>query len=401
MSPTEQKQLGAFLESRGKKDVREYLKIVRSASPEEQTAAGEKRRIWAQAQQTNPKFQEEALWVLAHTHLLQEALERPEEELLWLKPSIDGSKASEPQRDHYALLGVASDATFQQIQDAHRLRYRDARQLRSRHEAHQVYAELDEAWRILSDSNLRAQYDAENTAMLNPQSPPTEHVSDHDALTHSPDLAFTGPSQIQFTLSGKPVQHTLRVERIGTGLVDATIRSDQPWLTVSPERLDPHAASQALTLTMLPSEVPGKGALGQLVLKNFNGQRLALHVRVEIAPETPVRRSFWMAVACGGLLLAAGWAFGGSFLPSQTNTPVIHLTVSPSTAEAWINNTKQPSNWPVQIDELPADSPVRLRVVAEGHEDHEETLVLSAGQELTKTIRLNPLPETFNPSSVE
>ena len=391
MSPTEQKKLGVFLDSRKKKSVQEYLKLGIRASAEDQAEAVEKRRLWAQAQQTNPKFQEEALWVLANTHLLQEALEKTQDELLWLKPSSEGHTDSDSSTDHYQLLGVTQDATFEQIQDAHRLRYRDARQLRNRHEAHQVYSDLDEAWRVLSDPDLREEYDARNTVAPELALRSAPDLSDREALTHSPNLAFTGPSQLEFSLSGKSIQHTLQVERIGSGLVDATIRSDQPWLKVSPERLDPHAASQKLTLTMLPEEVPGKGALGQLVLKNFNGQRLALHIRVRTTPETQVRKGFVWGLLGLSVLAALGWVLLQPLHSGTTEAPVIHLSIEPPNATAWINNKKQAEGWPQRIDGLPADSPFRLRIEAEGHKDHQETLVLKSGQELTKSIRLEPL----------
>ena len=328
MSPTEQKILGAFLASRGRRDVQEYLKLSASSSPEQQAAAVEKRRLWAQAQQTNPKFQEEALWVLAHTHLLLEALEKSSEELIWLKATPSKAPSKDGVQNYYDLLGVPPDATTAQIQDAHRLRYRDARQMKDRHEAHQVYAELDEAWRVLSEPSLRDDYDAQQKPALRLSEHPTQSTSgldstpkDREALTHSPDLTFTGPSQLRFDLKGKPEKHHLNVERIGPGLVDATLRSDQEWLKVSPERLDPHASSQRLTLTLLPERVPGKGALGQVVLKNFNGQRLSLHVRVRTAPETHIRRGFLAALLGVASLVGAGLLLAPQFLASSPEPP--------------------------------------------------------------------------------
>ena len=52
---------------------------------------------------------------------------------------------------------------------------------------------------------------------------------------------------------------------------------------------------------------------------------------------------------------------------------------------------KQSSDWPIQAVGVPADTPFRLRVEADGHQNYQETLVLSHGQELTKSIRLEPL----------
>ena len=63
MSPDEQKRLGAFLKEKDVDHAHAYLKLSKTAGSEACEAAIEKRRLWAQAQQTNPRYQDEAIWV--------------------------------------------------------------------------------------------------------------------------------------------------------------------------------------------------------------------------------------------------------------------------------------------------------------------------------------------------
>ena len=397
MSPTDQKKLGAFLGLHKSRTVRDYLGLALHTDGSEAEDAVESRRLWAQAQQTNPKFQEEALWVLAHTHLFTEAMEKKPDELLWLNPALpdeDTASAGPTDANPYELLGVPTDATNQQIQDAHRLRYRDARQLRNRHEAHQVYAALDEAWRVLSDPKLRQEFDTTQAPKFQLKQEVAEQEpvvqSDRQALTQSPDLSIFGPSQLEFELGRKTILHHLRIERIGPGLVDATVRCDQPWLKVRPETLDAHSSSQTLTVELNPGKVPGAGALGQLVLNNFNGQRISIHIRVRKLSQKRIRKGFLLGVAL--LALAVAWMSPKitAYIADDAISPKLTLSIQPPATAVWINNQKHEGGSVVQIDNLPADSPFRLRIDAQDHASHEETIVLKTGQEMTRSIELRP-----------
>ncbi|MCP4920159.1 MAG: hypothetical protein GY913_24925 [Proteobacteria bacterium] len=190
-------------------------------------AAIKKRRGWAQGQQANPKYRNEALWLIKNNALirrtlvdgrdaylaeiasrstsrslevlslfikgtlaggmltpdaenailkqgktmgLQEAAIRERIELLLQKTGARRQSADEaedaptstkaPFRDYYELLEVPPTATLDEIEAQHRAKYRWARSLKDKDRVTQLYADLDEAWRILKAPMRRARYDA-------------------------------------------------------------------------------------------------------------------------------------------------------------------------------------------------------------------------------------------------
>jgi curved DNA-binding protein CbpA len=399
MSPEEQKRLGAFLRSHDHRSAQAYLGLRAEFEEDTGESALEKRRTWAQAQQTNPKFQDEAIWVLSNLNVLREALAIPAEEMLWLD-TTHGHEANRLQEGNlYELLGLSAAATTDQIRDAHRLRYRDARHLKDRHEAHQIYAALDEAWRVLNDPELREAYNTEHAlsagkkfSVPEPASDPA--LSEKQALTDAPTLRIQGERQLSFEIAHKVIRRKIRIEREGPGLVDATLRSDQNWLSARPERLEPHAASQDIHIQIDPKLLPGQSALGQIVVKNFNGQRLAIHIRVT---RRPLKASRLIKGAFGLFILLAALFFmpatralffGQAGPPIQA--PIIHLQVHPGPATVFVNNNDFAPQTEFILRDLPTNRPFSLRVEKQGFKTYKERVVLSAGQERKITVVLEP-----------
>lgn len=400
MSPDEQKRLGAFLKAHSQHSVKSYLGLKADFNAETSEAALETRRVWAQAQQTNPKFQDEAIWILSNLGILRQALTIPPEELLWLdRAEQEDSKPSEPIT-FYEELGVSRHATSAQINDAHRLRYRDARHLKNRHEAHQIYAVLDEVWRVLGDPALKKEYDAQlpgeikllvsDTTRLDVAS--IEPLSEKKALTDAPLLSIRGNRQFQLTVTKKVARRKIRIEKDGPGLVDATIRTDQPWLTANPVTLDPHATGQDIHFEVIPAKMAGRSALGQIVIQNFNGQRIAVHVKVT---------RVWMDRARIAIVLFAALSlFGALFLYPPTRglfisqgaetiqKQVLILDVKPGPAKVTINDQSFEPASVFRIHDLSADRPLMLTVEKAGFERFFQRIEMKPGQELTIKVSL-------------
>lgn len=69
-------------------------------------------------------------------------------------------KPANPFKDYYGILGVPHDADRPTLETAHKMKYRSARNRRDKQAVSALYADLDEAWRVLTDPVRKASYDA-------------------------------------------------------------------------------------------------------------------------------------------------------------------------------------------------------------------------------------------------
>lgn len=236
MDPRDLKEVDTLLGIVGKASLFEYYEVDPHSEDDFLDQAIKKRRSWAQGQQANPKFRNEALWLIKHNALvrrvlvdhrgeyLREVENRVQEHGLkelkkYIRVALASGKlspeseealreqglsmglhddaitqlidemldetgisrddsvdeaaplptsrppgASGPFVDYYALLGVEATATPEKIELAHREKYREARNRRDKERASEMYAQLDEAWRVLHDATKRAEYDVEHRA---------------------------------------------------------------------------------------------------------------------------------------------------------------------------------------------------------------------------------------------
>jgi curved DNA-binding protein CbpA len=227
-------QIEKFLGIVGKPSLFEYYAVDPDADPATVEEALKKKRGWAQGQQGNPKFRAEALWIIKNMALVRKALVDERQDYLKEVRSKDASRNLEiltlfikgaladghltakkedairhqgrelgldedvvaaqvettmaelgatrggedeatedaPLVDYYAALEVARDADPEELERAYRARYRWARNLRDVKKASEVYAQLDEAWRILKDPQKRELYNTRLEVQLSEQ--PTE-----------------------------------------------------------------------------------------------------------------------------------------------------------------------------------------------------------------------------------
>ena len=119
--------LAEFLEEVGKFDLFEYLELEGNWSTEEGLEAVKKRRRWAQGQRSNPKFKGQAIFVIKNSTLFEEIIRAPDAYRQTLGEREDPHTADD-FCDYYALLSVSPSATFEEIEDAHRREYRNARE---------------------------------------------------------------------------------------------------------------------------------------------------------------------------------------------------------------------------------------------------------------------------------
>ena len=430
--------IDSFLAQVAKKSLLDYYGLDDTAPNPAAEAAIKKRRGWAQGQQANPKYRSEAMWLIKHNGLVRRALLDDRKSYLQhanskhvdaglekLTPFIEGalaagtlsesaeqavrrkaeslglpdhlvtahiekllanagaSRAGAPPTDsgeefvdYYELLDVPPSASFEDIERAHRQKCRWARNLRDKQRASTIYAQLDQAWRVLKDPAHRRRYDADyarrksepeegwsqDDAKRNrppPKDTSTEPTirmkpldaaalagglgfSDTDAPTQEvkppkppksiskrtlglsqgttstkrrPRLAVASPELVQVKARRGPVERRIVVKNTGRGRMPGRVASDRDWLEVDRSRLDPDALEQEITVTIQPSRMPRSKSVALVTVVTDHGERRAITFRVERQPVA------MPLLAAGGVLLVAAVAahLSGVFSSSGTD----------------------------------------------------------------------------------
>jgi curved DNA-binding protein CbpA len=225
MDARDLQQIDAFLADLGQASLLEYYGITPDSSEDDVKSRIKAKRAWAQAQQANPKFRFQALWLIKNNSLVQRVL------LEEMKPYVEAVSARERDRklqmldlfvqgslvsgrlsteseaairrqaaemglsdaetsryleekvgeddqaslfeehadakaeqqddfvDYYELLQISPQATAEEVEEAYRERYRWARTLKDLQRANEIYLQLEQAWRVLSDMGRRRDYD--------------------------------------------------------------------------------------------------------------------------------------------------------------------------------------------------------------------------------------------------
>ena len=498
--------IAKFLASVGKSTLFEYFGAAEDASDDDVTDAIQKRRAWAQGQQSNPKFRQEALWVIKNVRRSKAALitnraayldavrgESRDQGVEVLRVYLMGalatgvlssrseSSAREKGRelglddatisatidtmlaehrarraagaetgketgagsrdagafvDHYAVLEVDDDADMAALERAYRERYRWARQLDDSRRAADMYARLDEAWRVLKDLPTRARYDAERQARLGREPRPSgpnlgthggqpereldasDHAErrigfasrddEHDdpeitnssipappeaigstlgmgadrrsALPARPArLEVDGPETIEVTLRGKPLSRSFIVRKSGDAPMPGRVIVDRDWVEVEPARLDRAADEQTVTLTFHPGRMPRKRAVALVTVITDDGQRRAITVEAS-QQRSAVVWAATAALALGGVGAGAWWLLQPP-PPAPPPPPSAELAVrvDPPAGKIFVSNELVNASGEVVLTEglTPGDT-VLVRVELDGFEPWSDEVLLPA-----------------------
>lgn len=253
-------EIERFLTSVGRPTLFAYYALEPTADAAAVEDAIKKRRTWAQGQQSNPKYKSEALFLIKNNSLLKRVLldhldayrahvadDTQHRNLDVLTLFIRGTIASgqlTPQAeaailhqgrqleladaaiarritellaetgaqrvgfeaedlsteamaiDHYAILGIATNAAPTAIEEAYRARYRWARNLKDLKRSAEVLHALDQAWRILSDPARRVRYDERRLQMLEVTDEVEKRAAALMGLLGGPEDAITGEAPL-------------------------------------------------------------------------------------------------------------------------------------------------------------------------------------------------------------
>jgi len=323
MDARDLQQIDAFLSDLGQASLLEYYGIAADTPPDEVKSRIKAKRSWAQAQQANPKFRYQALWLIKNNSLVQRVLvtemrayveavaaRERDRKLQMLDLFVQGSLVSgrlssesesairrqasemglteaettryleekvggadqeslfdsgDPEQatqdddfiDYYELLQITHQATAEEVEEAYRERYRWARTLKDLQRANEIYRQLEQAWRILSDLTRRRDYDDQRRKR--------ERVS----------TAPRGTPQVPAGLRASAERHS---ESVSGGPKSASqpleleppseIRMSRPaWAQDTPERSGSHGDPLRLTKPTEPPKPPPEPARPTLALE--------------------------------------------------------------------------------------------------------------------------------------
>jgi hypothetical protein len=232
---------------------------------------------------------------------------------------------------------------------------------------------------------------------LLPFTDPPAGPSDDDEEILPARLHVDIPATVELTTWFHPVRSTFHVTNEGAGPMPGTLTSSQPWLTVSPRTLDPHARDTLVEITFWPRQVPGRTGTARLSVTTAHGQRRVITVRARKRPlALPIAGISIALVLLAFLASRAGvhlpFLSGPDMGPIRTR---LSLVVSPP-ADAILLDGERVGGGPLLelADPAPPGRRVRMRIERLGCLPYEDDLVFGDGQRLDLQVKLQGDPAT-------
>lgn len=499
MTPRDLDDIRRFLTSVGKSTLFEYFGVPTDSPDDEVQAALKKRRAWAQGQQSNPKYRQEALWVIKNMARCRRAMidgrleylaaarsasqqklvevldlfilgnltdgvlsargeraiaeqgeiqglpdhvveERIETLLVERGARREGEATAGPFVDHYGVLGVRPDAPLNDLERAYRDRYHAARQLADPREGERVYAELDAAWEVLRNPGTRARYDERRRDELGDAADPAPSPApepdpaagrlrlgggaDDDASSsglrlggsgpkppagvkagqtlglsggqsrpsrkrRGARLEVDGPDTLHLKVGGNSAQTTLTVRKAGAGPMPGRVFVDRDWVTVTPERLDPEAAEQAVTVVVNPDGMGRTKAVALVTIVTDDGQRRSVTVEAEKRNNTPLLVAGAVVLLGGAAALAVTQLDLGPDEPPAAPSGTLVITVDPPAGQIFVNGELVSTSGKANLEEgILVGEALRIRVEQDGFATWAGEATVEDGQERRVDVEL-------------
>ncbi|MEE2750548.1 MAG: DnaJ domain-containing protein [Myxococcota bacterium] len=458
ITPDEQLRVDQFLRITEHSSLLEYLSLAEDTPLEESQRRVSERRRWAQAQQANPRYRDESLWLLRNGSLFERLLVDEQAEY---RQSLSVAPESAPPvpgpastfqefPDHYATLGLGPSASMAEIETAHRSRYRWARSLRDREKAEQLYDQIAAAWNTLSHPSRRASYDVayRDHVGLGPEWEddtgverralallgPPESAPPEPSSTPPAQPALTRHSQLRRRAPGDPRQrmivrgrwprsvHTgrsparlwLELQLGGSAPIWVTVSETRPWLEAQTDRFLLEPDGHRLLLTVDPAKMERNKGTGRVVLEAANGEREDLIIHA---------RRGWLSGRRIGLflmfllsLIALGQAtgtlplelfFGSPVATSQPSSTILKVVTDPGADSIWVDGKNVGSGPSLNLGpNLPRGRSFRLEARMEGFKPKSQTLSIREGTtrqilmvlQLEQPLDFQPKPSMRSPS---
>jgi len=216
--------------------------------------------------------------------------------------------------DLYAILGVDQGATASDIAVAYQQRRTEAEV--SGGATPDFIRKLDIARKVLTNEAARQQYDL-TAARTGPPArarevvPPTSRAATAPPVQRSVEPAVTA-NLSRLEILGEPVrllkiggagqaEASITIRNGGEGLMAGTAEADVPWMRVSPQRLDPEAVEQELTIRVAADAVPDNATTAVVTIVTDKGERARVVFEVQRSNLGPILVG---GVVAGAVVLA-------------------------------------------------------------------------------------------------
>lgn len=183
----------------------------------------------------------------------------------------------------------------------------------------------------------------------------------------------------------KPAELVVRVRLLGELPVAARVMTDDPWLTVSPDRLSPRKREHLLTVTVHGDKMFNDEDRSAVRLFNDLGEQ----VEIEVSARRSVN---WNGLVIAGFaalgvvgLGLATWLIISALTPSSA--AFLQVIVDP-TAEAIVLDGDKIGSGQIARIANPATGPHKLTVVQRNFEPYEATITLQADEGRTIEVPL-------------
>lgn len=183
----------------------------------------------------------------------------------------------------------------------------------------------------------------------------------------------------------KPADLTIRVRLLGELPVAARVVTDDPWLTVTPDRLSPTRREHMLTVTVLPDKMYSDEDQSTVRLFNDLGEQ----VEVAIVARRSVNWSslfIGVAAAVGLVALGLGAYWSLSFF-APNNASFLQVVVSPTSEAILLDGDKIGAGELARLDAPPAGMH-RLTVVQRNFKTYEAEIELQRDEGRTVEVDL-------------
>ncbi|RII00048.1 hypothetical protein B9J77_03825 [candidate division NPL-UPA2 bacterium Unc8] len=236
---------------------------------------------------------------------------------------VGKEKAGKPSdKTHYEVLGISRDADHEKIKGAYGEEFREYIHSRDKAEASVRFAPVKEAWECLRDPERKKKYDKqlkkkkEATVFLkgNPKIEIVNGDGREKKEFEFKNIRLWAAPSVSFI-----------VKNGGGGILDASVRTSHPWLSVDADRVHQSRLPQKITITISPKKDKKKNYFGskgrgfvEISLQKGSrtkAERIYVRFNVEL-PQRALRRFRLGTIPALAIIGGAIGLFGSVYLPS-------------------------------------------------------------------------------------